>query len=329
MLESLINNNRNIQITIWHPNGEKYFSYLKDFYKVKFENIYFFRKIFRYHKFSKLSKFRKPFLLNKYNLVCLPPFDLNILFFIFGKMLRPNSILILHTSDFLHDNGYIFRSSITKFIYKFCINKWFNLIIYPNTLQINQLNKNYSIPKIYIPHHINPTFLNNNINGLKDIDIIFVGEKSFKKGYDRFIELSNILKCSSYAIGSSFSEIHQSNDLTDIGNLNSNVLSKYLLRSKFLILPSRRYENWEELFSQIAVESICCGAIVLSTNHIGPTFLKNAYKLPIYLFNDDDNFVNNVKDFIGSFKQIEYNFDLSDFKIENLLIKWNLILSNS
>jgi len=179
-------------ITIWHPNGEKYFSYLQNYYNINFVNIYFFRKIFNYHKFTNEKKFIKPFFLSDFNIICLPPFDLNIIFFLIGKILKPKACLILHTSDFVHDKGYIFKFFISKYIYQSIINKLFKFIIYPNKLQLDHLNQIYKPKKLYIPHHINPCFYNNKFIK-KDIDILFVGEKSYKKGYDRFIKITNLL----------------------------------------------------------------------------------------------------------------------------------------
>ena len=314
-------------ITFWHPNGKKYFSYLTNVYNVKFINIYFFRKFFSYHSKKNILNFKKPFILDNINIVCLPPFDINIIYFVIGKIFKPNSILILHTSDILHEKGYIFKTKLTKYIYKFCINNYFNSIIYLNKLQLEQLNINYTIPKYYIPHHINPSFFSDNIIQIRDIDIIFVGEKSYKKGYDRFVKLSNILKVNSYSIGTSFLNINNTKNITNLNNLPAEELPKYLTRSKFLILPSRKYKNWEELFSQIAIEAISCGVIVISTNHIGPKFLNTFYNLPIYLFDDDEEFSNNVSLFIKNYTPKVYDFELSDFHINSLLKKWQKIFN--
>lgn len=298
-----------------------------NFYNIKFINIYFFRKLFKYNTYNHSYKFKKPIILDDINIVCLPPFDINIIFFVIGKLLKPNSILILHTSDLLHNKGYIFKTKFTKYIYIFCINKYFNIIVYPNKLLLDQLNINYKIPKLYIPHHIKPCFISNIKNYKKDIDIIFVGEKSYKKGYDRFINISNILNLKSYSIGDSLINFNIDNNIVELDNISSNELSNYLIRSKFLILPSRKHKNWEELFSQISLEAISCGIIVISTNHIGPTFLKYFYNLPIYIFEDNNYFEINVTNFIINYKNVEFEFDLSDFYIENLILKWDHIFN--
>jgi glycosyltransferase involved in cell wall biosynthesis len=51
---------------------------------------------------------------------------------------------------------------------------------------------------------------------------------------------------------------------------DEHILADIYRKADVLLLPSRKGESWEELFGLVIIEAMACGAVVMSTDHIGP-----------------------------------------------------------
>ena len=56
---------------------------------------------------------------------------------------------------------------------------------------------------------------------------------------------------------------------------NKSDLRELYLKSSFIILPSKKQSDWEELFGISLIEAMYCGLIPISSNHIGPKEIIN------------------------------------------------------
>lgn len=291
-------------VAVWHPLGKKYFWPLTNgipSHQILFRNYIFLRKLIGRHPSLVSFYFAKPVCLYDLNILCFPPFDPNILFVWLGKLFRKRPKLILHTSYPDHSRGYYFR--IFKRLWYYIICRNFDVIVTPNPLIVKDLESVYPDLRVeFIPHPINDLFCTDHTVS-RDFDLAFIGEKSFKKGFDRFCNilsrdrsLKGISAGLSFGIGS-ISDNHNSN-----GFMTSGEIAGILQRSKILIVPSRRMSGWEELFGIVIVEALACGCHVICSDHIGPVYLSSKVSC-VHVIPDDDDFEANAFLLVNILKQ--------------------------
>ena len=284
----------NGEITIWHDNGPKYFRYLEERFKVTYKNIYFFRYWLGKNKTRKItSNFKLP-ILNDVNLICLAPFDLNIVIFILYKVIiKPDAKLILHTSTLDHSNGYFFKNIVFKKIWYYCVKRYFASIITPIPSLVSHLIEIYDKEVNLVTHPVDlpkANTLSSDRVGRK-IKIGFLGEVSLKKGIDRFVRLSYRMDDTRFhfnVAGENIDNIIIPDRITYHGTLDKSHVKNYLDSLDLLCVPSRRTRSWEELFGIVIIEALSCGCRVVATDHIGPRDIRD-YLGSIQLIADDDN----------------------------------------
>ena len=158
------------------------------------------------------------------------------------------------------------------------------------------LKSNYKIdrPCSVVYHSYNPDiyfpgkrFFQNDSTD-KRVNCLFVGRLCKEKGIDRILEIMKLLPKNRFRFkfvgrGPLSNEIlrisRESNLVTYYGFVNNErKLADIYRDSDILLLPSRRTKDWEELFGMVIIESMACGNIVISTNHVGPReLIKNGY----------------------------------------------------
>lgn len=314
---------------IWHQSGEKYFGFLKEITEIRFYNPHSLRHWIGYGKFAsskRVSKFTK---LGQVNLVCLLPGDPNLYLFILKKVLfQPSARLIWHTSYPFYPEKRNFKF-IWIHIWLAFINKFFECVVTPIPEVRNILNKKLSKDARLICHPVT-LIKSQNIECLNNGSIVFgfLGEKTKKKGFDRFIEIA----CSNtdylflaagpgIKVTDSFPE-----NFINIASLDRNQVYKYLKSIDVLLVPSRRNQRWEELFGIVIIEALSLNKKVVATRHVGPEFISN-YSDNLYLVDDDDSAWQEV-DFAHLLKKEYRSHNLKIFQVEYCLNSWKEVIGN-
>lgn len=315
-----------LNISIYHPNGRKYFYFLEKnkHLKTSFRPYVFIRKKLGYHRGDN-SKVKGNILFklpsrSNISIFCLPPFDPNVLIIVFQKLLF-NSKIIYHTSSADHVNGKFFK--LLAPIFRFVINKFVDIIVCTPNIIENELKKTYQNKIVGIDHPFENIELNN--NDKKEIDYIFVGEKSKKKGFDRFLNLTKLFPNKKFiSVGTEleFSDSKTTNNHESYGFKNKKDVYTLIQKSKFLLVPSRSVNGWEELFGIVIIEALSLGTNVIASDHQGPKYIQNKVKNRINLVKDSDKAWDKIdlNHFKHSTKEVNLDF-LSESFIQSQWLK--------
>jgi glycosyltransferase involved in cell wall biosynthesis len=120
----------------------------------------------------------------------------------------------------------------------------------------------------------------------------------------------------------------QCNNITYLGYIkDQKELSSIYQKSNFLLLPSIRKKNWEELFGMAMIEAMACGVVPIASDHAGPKEVISA-GVNGYLV-AEDAFEATLSKLISEFDLKEFlkiqNNALEkakEFNIENISNKW-------
>ena len=316
-------------VVIWHPLGRKYFWPLVSGnfpYTVKFKNYIILRKLLGRHPSIPGLKFSKPIFLSGINVFCMPPFDINIIFVWIGKVINPSSKFILHTSYPDHVDGYFFKFSLLKRFWGFVVGRHFSFVITPNPLMVEHLESVYADADVeFIPHPIKDVF-HNLASSERQFDVAFVGEKSIKKGFDRFCRLLiSYPELNGVSAGADFGVERISKNHESFDFLPAEELAKILRMTKILLVPSRRVNGWEELFGIVIVEALACGCVVICSDHIGPKYLASKTDR-VFLLPDDDMFDSRMAQLVSSLSnswcKAEGGDFVNEFRTISVQMKW-------
>lgn len=132
-------------------------------------------------------------------------------------------------------------------------------------------------------------------------NIVFVGRLVEEKGVMMISDLAASLpNCNFTIIGDGVlkGDIEKisngSNNIEYLGFVNSrSELAEIYRSSDFIIQPSLKTLNWEELFGMALIEAMACGVIPLATDHIGPKTILSESILGANLY-DQDCFVRST-----------------------------------
>ena len=308
-----------LNISIYHPNGRKYFYFLEKnkHLKVSFRPYVFIRKKLGYHKGDNGKVkgnmlFKLPSRSN-ISIFCMSPFDPNVLIIIFQKLFF-NSKIIYHTSSADHVNGNFFK--LLAPIFRFIINKFVDVVVCTPKVIENELKKTYQTKIVGIDHpfeNIDLSFIDK-----KETDYIFVGEKSKKKGFDRFMTLAKLFPNKKFiSVGTEleFSDLKTTNNHESYGFKNKKDVYKLIQKSKFLLVPSRSVNGWEELFGIVIIEALSLGTGVIASDHQGPKYIQTKVKNSIKLVKDSDDVWNKIdlNHFKYSVKKVNLDFLTESF----------------
>jgi glycosyltransferase involved in cell wall biosynthesis len=171
-----------------------------------------------------------------------------------------------------------------------------------NFAEANETKANISV----VAHSFDSKIFHSNgrENIQKELRMLFVGRLDHSKGIGDIIELAKIFpKCKVTLVGDG----PMRNVVDSIAQNNSNVsylgsvvdrkeLANIYRESDILLLPSKKTENWEELFGMVIIEAMSCGVIPLVTDHVGPHEILG-YKFSECLI-DEEKYVEQAKLYI-------------------------------
>lgn len=109
-------------------------------------------------------------------------------------------------------------------------------------------------------------------------------------------------------------------------------LAEIYANHDFLLLNSKRTENWEELFGMVIIEAMACGVIPITTDHKGPLEIISNEK-DGFIFTED-KYIFELENIIIKFKYDKISFSTikenaiqraKDFSVNEISKKWESI----
>lgn len=136
--------------------------------------------------------------------------------------------------------------------------------------------------KIEIVYHSydESVFYNQN-DSFRENDVVYVGRLIESKGISDILKISETLsnlKVVFVGAGSEEEKIKQSllrnHNIQFLGYISDRrKIAEIFNNTKYLLLPSKRTKDWEELFGMVIIEAMACGCIPLCTDHNGPKII--------------------------------------------------------
>lgn len=199
----------------------------------------------------------------------------------------------------LHNNpGWIKERNFKSKIYDWSISRYSKIILVSNAISNEYVySESFENKAIVLG---NPIVIKNQLNALRDIDVLFVGRLTKQKNPIRFIEicgnLPNNFKCVMLGRGEldeecfTYIKEHNIRNVELIG-FKQDAIS-YMNRAKVLLITS----EWEG-FGMVATEALEVGTPVISTNVGGlPTIVTNDCG---YLYSYDQEAVSEIKHLVS------------------------------
>lgn len=144
----------------------------------------------------------------------------------------------------------------------------------------------------------------------KEIRILYVGRIEKAKGLDLICKLIRRYSNQNVIfdlVGDGDFKVFPSKNLNLHGYISDKKeIANLMLKSDILILPSRKTDNWQELFGMVIIEGMCCGVFPIVTDHIGPKEILHKYQ-------------ESLVDFDNLEKDFPIKFDSYIEKIHNKL----------
>ena len=262
-------------------------------------------------------------------------YRLFILFVLFNR-----NKMYYHTSYSNWHKKKDFKSLKIKF-WNFMLTKKFVHIFSVTKHTKNQLIKYFNVNQSNISvvyHSIDQNFYKGS-KKQTEFDFIFSGRLTNSKG---IIELINFFKSKNSWNLSIVGKGDLSSFVTTSAKKYENIqyhgfkknksdLRELYLKSSFIILPSKKQSDWEELFGISLIEAMYCGLIPISSNHIGPKEIINHGK-DGFLLNEENFFEQMVtifknvnKEELQKIKNSAY-YKSMKFLPQNISKNWNEIL---
>ncbi|WP_413528581.1 glycosyltransferase [Rahnella inusitata] len=174
------------------------------------------------------------------------------------------------------------------------------------------------------------------------LKVIYLGRLEASKGINNVFQLSKLLPSVSFEIigkGKLVDEVlkytKECNNLHYIGHLSDKAkIAEKLRLCDILLLPSKKTENWEELFGMVLIEAMACGCISLTVDHVGPIDILKNTALEKFIFKEND-FTDSafqwLKMFSNDINKLDYYksesiFAAKKFRLETISLRWENII---
>ena len=234
-------------------------------------------------------------------------------------------------------------SGIKSNFFKKFINHSANHIFAVSNHTKEQLIEYFQVDKLKISivnHALNPKFSDLNNNDLK-FNFIFSGRLSHQKRIMEMIDffvLNPVYKLNIVGRGNLISLVKkkskQYSNINYYGYFsNPSELSKLYSENSFIILPSKKDGDWEELFGMSIIEGMSCGLVPFASSHIGPSEIIDN-NINGFLI-DDISFFKILKEKISLINQELYTSmrtqsikKSSKYNLNEVSKKWKSILTS-
>lgn len=274
----------------------------KDVKFYEFSTLRLILKSFKRKKYSLVLKAIKDFIFlsfaflfpvvlkNRYVIIGIAPLDYRIIFF--NRMLKyalvtyHSSWLVWDGSKFPKGNKYIINYLRKQWLFFFeRIVKSFAVVTETVKEQIIKF-MGVDESKIEVVYHSFDESIfreKNRVLDNENINVIYVGRLIKNKGIDSILEIvKNNENINFYFIGKGEEDLKikkagkEYKNIFFIGYINDRAkLASYYNKSDFILLPSQRSKDWEELFGMVIIEAMACGCIPICTDHNGPKIILN------------------------------------------------------
>ncbi|HDY8728490.1 glycosyltransferase family 4 protein [Klebsiella pneumoniae] len=183
--------------------------------------------------------------------------------------------------------------------------------------------------------------LENSLLSEKRRNIVFVGRLIESKGLRTILDIAKVNPHYNFIIAGNGNLVSliKSVGLPNVKYVGYIASKEYLARifkeSRYILLPSIRSHNWEELFGMVIPEAMACGCIPICTNHSGPKIILNNTPLEKYIFNENEYEIHTNK-ILGSTNSINSNFESQEavniskkYEANKIASIWEGILAKS
>ena len=173
------------------------------------------------------------------------------------------------------------------------------------------------------------------------LKLIFVGRLIEEKGINELLVLARKLpECHFSIVGKGrlepvvCSAAKELNNVDYLGFIsNRSELAKVYQESDILLQPSKKTDDWEELFGMAIIEAMACETVPLTTDHVGPKNILQGCDLSVNLL-QENQFVENVSHLISNYmksndllhKHKHIAKEISDiYALPSIALRWNNI----
>lgn len=342
-------------IVIHDFNGRSYYKALDHLYHVKYIHskpfTYLFRDLLRNKRVSKdtlasLIFFLKlPFVSGKKVILAMAPYNFRIICYSF---LAKKNKIYYHTSwPYWKGNKQPFKYNkpfnyfLKLFWIYFLKNKSHKIITVTKSVKL-ELIRLTGIKEIHQIYHT-VDFESNSILKIAERknNLLYIGRLTPEKGIMEAIDILNsipeTLDFRLKVLGSGklekiVREIAKNNSkLNYYGFLSGDKKKEVVSQCKFLLLPSKKTDTWEELFGIVIIEAMKLGIIPLVTDNIGPKeIVKNNETGFVFT---EENFVSGSTNIIKSLSPEKINIlsnncmlESEKYSINKISNQWKKVL---
>ncbi len=246
-------------------------------------------------------------LVFKKNIVIIACAPLNplVIYFLLLKYLK--RCKLIYDTSFVNWESEEFRYIKIEPFKSFFKKLWFKFL---KDIKIRAINESsysflskFSQKTMKIPHSVNTKifFRNKKIRKKKIFTVLFVGKVEYKKGLDLILKVSRKLPYINFWIvgsGSYLKELKNKKppNIKMFGKIKDKKrLNRIYNQAHCLILPSRRFKGWEELFGIVIIEAMAVNLPVIATDCVGPKeIIKNDYDGFIIPQNDEKSLKQKI-----------------------------------
>lgn len=249
-------------------------------------------------------------LKDKYVIIGIAPLDYRILFF--NRILK-YACVTYHSSWLVWDGSKFPKEN--KRINRYLVNKWlFFLKNIVNSFAVvtetvkEQLVKymNVDASKIEVVYHsFDETifYKDKKKSSARNFNALYVGRLIKNKGIEDILEIAKKNKdINFYFIGNGAEDYKIKNEEAKCKNVfyigyisDKKILAQYYNQGDFILLPSKRSKDWEELFGMVIIEAMACGCIPVCTDHNGPKIILNRKEWRKNIIEENDYIVETNK----------------------------------
>jgi len=278
----------------------------------------------------------------KYVYISAAPLSPLVIYYLLIKLVKPNKLVYDTSYPYWKKNTYFYNLGILKPVFK---RLWFYFL---TNLKIKAVNsyaydylKNFSKKTRLIPHSVDTSVffaIKNKFKKDKFV-VLFVGKVQYEKGILHIIEAAKIIKDADFWIvgtgnylekvqKAGLPNIHIFGQISDEKKLN-----EIYNKADLFVLPSFKYNGWEELFGIVLIEAMATKTPVIATDCIGPKEIishmedgilikqKSTEELvsAINLLRNNNRLRKKILE--NAYKKVikEYNVDIVSNKVESLL----------
>jgi glycosyltransferase involved in cell wall biosynthesis len=232
------------------------------------------------------------------------PLSPMVIYYLFLKYIKKEKIVYDTSFPWWKERRYFIKMSFLKPIFEYL---WLKFI---KDLKIRTINnpsysflKKHSSKVFLIPHSVdtNIFYKDRKIKKNKKFTVLFAGKIEYKKGIDLILaSAKKLTKIDFWLVGTgNYLKTVRKENLLNIKTFewveDAKKLNIIYNKCHCLILPSRKFKNWEELFGIVIIEAMATGIPVIASNCIGPKeIIENGKDGILFKKEDFNGLINSI-----------------------------------